>query len=87
MTDPASPACSSSGSICRWLSFAAGLSPALLWATARPWAWFASGRRTALFGLRWIAGVKVEIPGLEHVPTGGALVASKHQGMLDVVAP
>lgn len=66
--------------------FAVGLSPALLgphrpaMGVVRGWA------RFVLFGLRWIAGVKVEVRGLEHRPRGAALVASKHQGMLDVVA-
>jgi 1-acyl-sn-glycerol-3-phosphate acyltransferase len=43
--------------------------------------------RFVLFGLRWIAGIKVEVRGLEHRPTGPALIAAKHQGMLDVIAP
>ena len=66
--------------------FAIGLSPALLMphrhamAVVRAWA------RFVLFGLRWIAGVRVEVRGLENRPTGAALVASKHQGMLDVIA-
>jgi len=67
--------------------FAVGLSPALLmpyrqamW-VIRGWAKF------CLFGLRWIAGVKVEFRGLEHRPTGAALIAGKHQSMLDVIAP
>lgn len=43
---------------------------------------------TQLFGLRWICGVKVVQRGLEHRPrTGPALIAAKHQGMLDVIAP
>jgi len=66
--------------------FAIGLSPALLMphrqaqGVAKLWA------RAVLFGLRWIAGVRVEFRGLEHAPSGAALVASKHQGMLDIVA-
>ena len=66
--------------------FAVGLSPALLgphvmaMGVVRGWAKF------VLFGLRWIAGVRVELRGLEHRPAGAALVAAKHQGMLDVVA-
>lgn len=67
--------------------YAVGLSPALLMphriavGVIKLWA------RFVLFGLRWICGVKVEVRGLEHRPTGGALVAAKHQGMLDVIAP
>ncbi|QTC90566.1 lysophospholipid acyltransferase family protein [Brevundimonas goettingensis] len=66
--------------------FAVGLSPALLMPVpvalkvVRAWAKF------VLFGLRHIAGVRVEVRGLEYRPKGAALVASKHQGMLDVVA-
>ncbi|WP_312815124.1 lysophospholipid acyltransferase family protein [Brevundimonas sp.] len=66
---------------------AVGLSPALLMphryamGVIRIWA------RMVLFGLRWIAGIKVEIRGLEYRPTGGTLVAAKHQSMLDVVVP
>lgn len=43
--------------------------------------------RMVLFGLRWIAGIKVEVRGLEYRPMGGTLVAAKHQSMLDVVVP
>ena len=65
---------------------AIGLSPVLLLphryvqGVCKLWA------RIVLFGLRWIAGVKVEVRGLEHAPSGAALIASKHQGMLDIVA-
>lgn len=66
---------------------AVGMSPALLMPTryalgvVRIWA------RTVLFGLRWIMGIRVEIRGLQHRPTGAALVAPKHQSMLDIVTP
>lgn len=65
---------------------AAGLSPALLGShrmamgVVRLWA------KVAMFGYRWIAGVRLRVEGIEHIPTGGALVASKHQGLLDFVA-
>ena len=39
-----------------------------------------------LFLLRAICGIKVEIRGKQHIPTGPALVAPKHQNMLDVFA-
>jgi 1-acyl-sn-glycerol-3-phosphate acyltransferase len=52
-----------------------------VWTALRAWA------RTILFGLRWIVGAKVTIEGLEHAPKGAALIASKHQAMLDTVAP
>ena len=66
---------------------AIGLSSALLlphgyaMGVIRIWA------RVVLFGLRWIAGVKVEFRGLEHRPVGQALLAGKHQGMLDIAVP
>lgn len=40
-----------------------------------------------LWGLRWIVGARVSFEGLEHVPTGGALIAMKHQSMLDTIVP
>lgn len=66
---------------------AVGLSPALLlphrfaMGVIKIWA------RVVLFGLRWIMGVRVEIRGLENSPKGAALIAPKHQSMLDIVAP
>ncbi|MGV8930064.1 MAG: lysophospholipid acyltransferase family protein [Brevundimonas sp.] len=67
--------------------FAVGLSPALLM-PYRPAMWvIRNWSKFCLFGLRWIAGVKVEFRGLEHRPTGAALIAGKHQSMLDVIAP
>lgn len=39
-----------------------------------------------LFGLRWLCGIRVEVRGREHVPTGPALIAAKHQSMLDICA-
>ena len=67
--------------------FAVGLSPALLMPHRAAMGVIKLWARFVLFGLRWIAGVKVEVRGLEHRPTGPALIAAKHQGMLDVIAP
>ncbi|RZJ32456.1 MAG: 1-acyl-sn-glycerol-3-phosphate acyltransferase [Brevundimonas sp.] len=67
--------------------FAVGLSPALLMPHRQAMTVIKLWARFVLFGLRWIAGVKVEVRGLEHRPVGPGLVAPKHQGMLDVVAP
>lgn len=67
--------------------FAVGLSPALLMPHRYAMGVIRGWSRFVLFGLRWIAGVKVEFRGLEHRPTGAALIAGKHQGMLDVIAP
>lgn len=67
--------------------FALFMSPVLLFGRApsmvviRMWGAF------VLLGLRWICGVQVEVRGLEHRPSGPALIAGKHQGMLDVIAP
>ncbi len=43
--------------------------------------------RGAFWGLHRIAGVTWELRGAEHLPEGGALVASKHQSMFDTLAP
>lgn len=67
--------------------FAVGLSPALLMPHAAAMGVIRLWAKFVLFGLRWIAGVTVEFRGLEHRPTGPALIAAKHQGMLDVVVP
>ena len=72
-----------------YLSMAAvavGLSPALLMGHRQAMGVVHIWARTALWGYRWVAGVKVQTLGREHLPTGGALVASKHQGLLDFVA-
>lgn len=39
--------------------------------------------RTNHFFQKWIVGTRVEISGIENIPTGGALVASKHQSTWD----
>jgi 1-acyl-sn-glycerol-3-phosphate acyltransferase len=52
-----------------------------VWTALRNW-----GRLT-LWGLRWIVGARVSFEGLENVPQGGALIAMKHQSMLDTIAP
>jgi 1-acyl-sn-glycerol-3-phosphate acyltransferase len=67
--------------------FAVGLSPALLLPHGAAMTVVKMWARFVLFGLKHIAGIRVEVRGLEHRPTGPALVAAKHQGMLDVIAP
>jgi 1-acyl-sn-glycerol-3-phosphate acyltransferase len=52
-----------------------------VYAAQRTWA------RATLWGLRWIVGARVRFEGLEYVPKGGALIAMKHQSMLDTIAP
>jgi 1-acyl-sn-glycerol-3-phosphate acyltransferase len=62
--------------------------PLMLGPARRHRAFVRAWAATQLFGLRWICGVKVVHRGLEHRRrTGPALVAAKHQGMLDVIAP
>lgn len=67
--------------------FAVGLSPALVLPHRYPLGVVKAWAAFVLFGLRWIAGVKVEFRGLEHRPNGQALLACKHQGMLDIIIP
>lgn len=45
------------------------------------WGWYVKT------GLALICGVRIEVRGRQHMPTGPALIAAKHQGMLDVAAP
>lgn len=52
-----------------------------VWTALRAWA------RAIIWGLRWIIGARVRFEGLENLPEGGALIAMKHQSMLDTVAP
>ena len=40
-----------------------------------------------LGGLRLIVGVRIEVRGREHRPSRAALIAAKHQSMLDGIAP
>lgn len=66
---------------------AIGLSPALLMPHRAAMGVIKIWAHLVLFGLRWIMGVTVQVRGLEHRPTGAALVAPKHQSMLDVIVP
>lgn len=34
--------------------------------------------------LRWICGIRVEVTGLENIPPGAALIASRHQSAFDI---
>ena len=67
--------------------FALLLSPVLLFGSAASMGVIKGWARFVLFGLRVLCGVRVEVRGLEHRPEGPALIAGKHQGMLDVIAP
>lgn len=52
-----------------------------IWRAMRGWC------GSTLWGLRWICGIRVAYEGLEHLPQGPALIASKHQATLDTVLP
>ncbi len=67
--------------------FAVGMSPALLMSHPYALGVVKMWSRAVLFGLRWIAGIRVEFRGLEHRPSGPALLACKHQTMLDIIIP
>ncbi|GIU66769.1 lysophospholipid acyltransferase family protein [Candidatus Phycosocius spiralis] len=43
--------------------------------------------RVAAFGARWICGIKFEVRGIENMPNGPVMIASKHQSMFDTIAP
>ncbi len=66
---------------------AIGLSPALLMSHRLALGVIQIWARSVLFGLRWIMGVRVEVRGMENRPQGAALVAPKHQSMLDIIVP
>jgi 1-acyl-sn-glycerol-3-phosphate acyltransferase len=43
--------------------------------------------RVAAFGARWICGIRTQVRGLENLPDGPVMIASKHQSTFDTVAP
>jgi 1-acyl-sn-glycerol-3-phosphate acyltransferase len=43
--------------------------------------------RMVRWGLRWIAGIKTELRGMENIPDGPVIYAPKHQSMYDVITP
>lgn len=42
--------------------------------------------RSSLFWLRMIAGIRMEVRGLENIPQGGCIVAGKHQSLWETFA-
>lgn len=42
---------------------------------------------TVFFGARVIMGIEVEVRGRQHAPKGAALIAAKHQSMMDIIWP
>ena len=70
-----------------WGAFCAvGSTPILLGPERWSLTMFETWSRGVLFLLRTICAVRVEVRGREHMPHGPALVAPKHQCMLDVFA-
>lgn len=63
---------------------AIGLSPLLLGGRKPLMAVMNFWGRLVTGMLRVICGVKVEVRGLEHLPPGAALIATKHQRMFDI---
>jgi 1-acyl-sn-glycerol-3-phosphate acyltransferase len=43
--------------------------------------------RLVNWGLKTFSGVRIELRGREHMPSGAALIAAKHQGMFDTIGP
>ncbi len=48
-------------------------------AAIRQWA------KIVRFGIRWLAGARIEVRGTEHLPNGAVICAGKHQSTMDVV--
>jgi 1-acyl-sn-glycerol-3-phosphate acyltransferase len=61
--------------------------PAALFSRAWLIEWVRFWNRATIAGLKVICGVRVEVRGREHLPTGAALIAGKHQCMLDAFTP
>lgn len=74
-----------------WIYFAmalAGIGGLPLIVTRRTAMWVIKSWAWLVFqGARLIMGITVETRGIEHRPTGSALIAAKHQSMLDVIWP
>ena len=72
-----------------WSGFLAIVGLPLVWLAPRRWVMglmkFWSG--TIVWLLAAICGVRLEIRGRQHLPRGAALIAAKHQCMLDTMAP
>ncbi|MEO8685600.1 MAG: lysophospholipid acyltransferase family protein [Devosia sp.] len=50
------------------------------WELAKYWC------RSSLFLVRWVAGVRTQVTGMENIPPGGCIIAAKHQSDWDVFA-
>jgi len=56
-----------------------GWSP-LSWTLAKYWA------SSNIFFLRWVVGIKSQVTGMDNIPKGGCIIASKHQSDWDIFA-
>ncbi len=65
------------------LAFLPVLAGPVRWVHALTLIWM----KLVFWGLRVFCGVRLKVEGLEHIPKGGALFASKHQAMVDVLWP
>jgi 1-acyl-sn-glycerol-3-phosphate acyltransferase len=56
-----------------------------------PWQWVAAGMKIWARGVIWllraVCDIRVEFRGLEHLPSGPALIAAKHNCMFDTMGP
>ncbi len=61
---------------------------AMFLVTPRAWSMAAlkAWSRASLWWLRVLAGVEMEVRGREHIPSGAALVAGKHQSLWEIFA-
>ncbi len=50
------------------------------------WLWARGWSATVLALLRWIAGVRLEVEGREHLPDAPCVVMAKHQSALETIA-
>lgn len=66
--------------------FGFGCIPLLAFPGGAHWA-IRNWAKGILWGLRVFCGMRVVVRGREYLPTGAALIASKHQGELDGIAP
>lgn len=54
--------------------------PAAMWAVGRYW-----GHANLAF-LRFVVGIRSDVQGAENIPSGGCIIASKHQSDWDIIA-
>lgn len=61
---------------------------AIIWRRRTVVSWWLADywRRSNLFLLRWIVGIKTEVTGAEQIPPGPCIIAAKHQSDWDIFA-